>query len=120
MLGFEPQISGVGSNRSTNWATTTAQNAMCFYLAIKVQTRGCEQFKETRCENSISSLESLKKMVEKFKFYNRSPQYQPTIISFSLISSFDVNNWIIKNSGCGHFIQLASEMYYSSHRMALP
>ena len=24
MLGFEPQISGVGSDRSTNWATTTA------------------------------------------------------------------------------------------------
>ena len=25
MTGFEPRISGVGSNRSTNWATTTAQ-----------------------------------------------------------------------------------------------
>ena len=25
MLGFEPQISGVGSDCSTNWATTTAQ-----------------------------------------------------------------------------------------------
>ena len=25
MTGFEPQISGVGGNRSTNWATTTAQ-----------------------------------------------------------------------------------------------
>ena len=24
MLGFEPRISGVGSDRSTNWATTTA------------------------------------------------------------------------------------------------
>ena len=26
MSGFEPRISGVGSNRSTNWATTTAQS----------------------------------------------------------------------------------------------
>ena len=25
MTGFEQRISGVGSNRSTNWATTTAQ-----------------------------------------------------------------------------------------------
>ena len=25
MLGFEPRISGVGSDRSANWATTTAQ-----------------------------------------------------------------------------------------------
>ena len=25
MTGFEPRISGVGSDRSTNWATTTAQ-----------------------------------------------------------------------------------------------
>ena len=27
MLGFEPRISGVGSDRSTNWATTTARLA---------------------------------------------------------------------------------------------
>ena len=26
MLGFEPQIPGIGSDRSTNWATTTAPN----------------------------------------------------------------------------------------------
>ena len=25
MTGFEPRTSGIGSNRSTNWATTTAQ-----------------------------------------------------------------------------------------------
>ena len=25
MTGFEPQISGIGSNRSANWATTTAK-----------------------------------------------------------------------------------------------
>ena len=31
MLGFEPLISGVGSDRSTNWATTTAQG-MALYL----------------------------------------------------------------------------------------
>ena len=27
MLGFEPRISGVRSDRSTNWATTTAQHS---------------------------------------------------------------------------------------------
>ena len=26
MAGFEPRTSGVGSNRSANWATTTAPN----------------------------------------------------------------------------------------------
>ena len=26
MTGFEPRTSGVGSNRSTDWATTIAQN----------------------------------------------------------------------------------------------
>ena len=25
MTGFEPRTSGIGSDRSTNWATTTAQ-----------------------------------------------------------------------------------------------
>ena len=28
MLGFEPRISGVGSDRSTNWATTTAHGVL--------------------------------------------------------------------------------------------
>ena len=32
MLRFEPRISGVGSNHSTNWATTTALNS-CVYLS---------------------------------------------------------------------------------------
>ena len=26
MTGFEPQISGIGSDRSTNWATTIAHD----------------------------------------------------------------------------------------------
>ena len=32
MTGFEPRISGVGGNRSTNWATTTA---LLFILFVK-------------------------------------------------------------------------------------
>ena len=32
MTGFEPRISGVGGDRSTNWATTTAQAAFHFYI----------------------------------------------------------------------------------------
>ena len=32
MTGFELQTSGIGSDRSTNWATTTAQ--MCFVLKL--------------------------------------------------------------------------------------
>ena len=30
MTGFEPRTSGIGSDRSTNWATTTAQHIRYF------------------------------------------------------------------------------------------
>ena len=33
MTGFEPQTSGIGSDRSTNWATTTALR--CAFLLTK-------------------------------------------------------------------------------------
>ena len=33
MSGFEPRISGVGSDRSTNWATTYALN----YLGMLIE-----------------------------------------------------------------------------------
>ena len=32
MTGFEPWTSGIGSDHSTNWATTTAQLYMFFYF----------------------------------------------------------------------------------------
>ena len=34
MTGFEPRTSGIGSDRSTNWATTTAQptNTLIFFI----------------------------------------------------------------------------------------
>ena len=35
MTGFEPRTSGIGSNRSTNWATTTAH----LKLFYRLQTR---------------------------------------------------------------------------------
>ena len=34
MTGFEPQISGVGSNRSTNWATTPAMRKESRYSCL--------------------------------------------------------------------------------------
>ena len=34
MIGFEPRISGIGSDRSTNWATTTATNTTFFEWTI--------------------------------------------------------------------------------------
>ena len=43
MVGFESQISGVGSDRSTNWATTTAQNLpVCSMLGhlLRIQIYG--------------------------------------------------------------------------------
>ena len=37
MLGFEPQIFGVGSDRSANWATTTAQkNQKMLYRLLRM------------------------------------------------------------------------------------
>ena len=35
ITGSEPRISGVGSNQSTNWATTTARRKAKFLVAIK-------------------------------------------------------------------------------------
>ena len=32
MTGFEPQTSGIGSDRSINWATTTSQNCLVFII----------------------------------------------------------------------------------------
>ena len=34
MTGFKPQTSGIGSDRSTNWATTTAQFEEILHLQI--------------------------------------------------------------------------------------
>ena len=42
MLGFEPQISDVGSNRSANCATTTTLNGSLF--KILYQNRSCKFF----------------------------------------------------------------------------
>ena len=35
MTGFEPQTSGIGSDHSTNWATTTAHLKAFFILINK-------------------------------------------------------------------------------------
>ena len=32
MTGFEPQSSGIGSDHSTNWATTTASDRVSYKL----------------------------------------------------------------------------------------
>ena len=38
MLGFEPRISGVGSDRSTNWATTTTQGCVLLFTKTQMQS----------------------------------------------------------------------------------
>ena len=38
MTGFEPRISGVGGDRSTNWATTTAQLCNLFVVNSNLWT----------------------------------------------------------------------------------
>ena len=38
MTGFKPRISGVGSDRSTNWATTTTQGLiLCPTYIVTIQ-----------------------------------------------------------------------------------
>ena len=39
MTGFKPRTSGVGSDRSTNWATTTAQ-MFCFFVPCTIFSLG--------------------------------------------------------------------------------
>ena len=34
MTGFEPQASGVGSDRSANWATNTARTLLLFVIEL--------------------------------------------------------------------------------------
>ena len=36
MTGFEPRTSGIGSDRSTNWATTTALGLLLLQYVIKI------------------------------------------------------------------------------------
>ena len=38
MNGFEPRTSGVGSNCSTNWATTTARGKLLFEIQLSIAT----------------------------------------------------------------------------------
>ena len=45
MTGVEPQTSGIGSNRSANWATTTAQLKKVFEL---LQQSVANYFQSTR------------------------------------------------------------------------
>ena len=42
MTGFEPWISGVGSNRSTNWATTTALELLSYLTYPKYSSQSKE------------------------------------------------------------------------------
>ena len=39
MTGFEPRTSGIGSYCSTNWATTTAQDAIDLQLKLILESR---------------------------------------------------------------------------------
>ena len=39
MTGFELWISGIGSDRSTNWASTTAQNI--YVLSTEIRRKSC-------------------------------------------------------------------------------
>ena len=36
MTGFEPQTSGIGSDLSTNWVTTTAQPCLAMFVHDKI------------------------------------------------------------------------------------
>ena len=46
MLGFEPRISGVGRDRSTNWVTTTAQATPLFLKELPVRLKSNLRFWE--------------------------------------------------------------------------
>ena len=41
MTGFAPRISGIVSDRSTNWATTTAQKQICLLQVVRKGIRTC-------------------------------------------------------------------------------
>ena len=51
MTGFEPRTSGIGSDRSTNWSTTTASSYSFTYTKIQLH-RGdkVDLFEQQQCE----------------------------------------------------------------------
>ena len=53
MTGFEPRTSGITSNRSTNWATTTAQEFAMLLIC-----------KSTYQASSVSRVINLSKLLE--------------------------------------------------------
>ena len=56
MTGFEPRTSGIGSDRSTNWATTTARDWKCFNLRVQfVEYKHCELMSKISWINKFES-----------------------------------------------------------------
>ena len=61
MTGLEPRTSGIGSNRSTNWATTTAHHEAFIWLVTFV-AQGMPIRIGTSCEMFWSQNQSWKKI----------------------------------------------------------
>ena len=75
MLGFDPRVSGVRSDRSTNWATTTARNLtfICNYFAA----------------------EHLKTILHQI-FLSWLPQGQNFFLTFMIFSSSSLEPWALR------------------------
>ena len=60
MTGFELWTSGIGSNRSTNWATTTAQKNLFSYFKLEEtifhKTGFCSVALKTQANNNLNDL----------------------------------------------------------------
>ena len=59
MTGFEPRTSGVGSDCSTNWATTTAQDVLSFYYIWHCIKKRTNINKKGSCLVHISKMDQI-------------------------------------------------------------
>ena len=93
MTGFEPRNSGIGSDCSTNWATTTALVTKRFLLIIfrrkrqnevRVSWRLSDEKKQSWPENFKPKFPNLRAI--QLTFLSLSPS--PTRISFLFLSAF--------------------------------
>ena len=53
MTGFEPRTSGIGSNHSTNWATTTSLVSYCCGKKTDFMLVTCMQLAEARIQKCL-------------------------------------------------------------------
>ena len=92
MTGFEPLTSGIGSNRSTNSATTTAQGKVCQRSLrwMGEQSIRCQHILVSRLTSSLPFKFSSRK-----KIYKRLQCDQMARLFFQYVAVYNNESWLL-------------------------